>query len=269
MTTPYKDGYGLGVNLNLVNGRQWIEHGGSASGVSARLAHAPESETTVVVLGNTSTPSAAAIGRLLGEVAQGETVTLSSELGAVEVAPEVLERYVGSYRLRGATARFESDGRQLFLVNQGRRAPLQASSDTAFFLTTGASQAITMRFTFVLDDADNVIEVLAVNGNGQNFRLTPLARVAPADISLSSDVLSRYVGRYELAEDFYMTITLEDGRLMAQATGQSKSALSAITETEFVTDRDDIQFEFEIQDSTAVALIVHRSGSSDIRAPKQ
>ena len=42
------------------------------------------------------------------------------------------------------------------------------------------------------------------------------------EIQLNSDVLKRYIGVYEINPNFNITITLEDSKLMSQATGQGK-----------------------------------------------
>jgi hypothetical protein len=42
------------------------------------------------------------------------------------------------------------------------------------------------------------------------------------EIRVSPSVLSRYVGIYAIAPNFNMTITLVDGQLISQATGQGE-----------------------------------------------
>jgi len=53
-----------------------------------------------------------------------------------------------------------------------------------------------------------------------------VARVNPA-------VYDAYVGQYELAPGFILTVTREGDRLMTQATGQNKIEVFPISETEF------------------------------------
>lgn len=63
----------------------------------------------------------------------------------------------------------------------------------------------------------------------------PLAKPAAErkTIEVAADRLDAYVGRYQLAPDFVLTITREENRLFAQATGQSKAEIYPESETEF------------------------------------
>lgn len=56
---------------------------------------------------------------------------------------------------------------------------------------------------------------------------------APKEIKVDPKLYDAYAGDYELAPSFVITVTNEDGKLMAQATGQSKFELFPLSETEF------------------------------------
>ena len=53
------------------------------------------------------------------------------------------------------------------------------------------------------------------------------------DVKVDPKILDSYAGEYQLAPTFAITITSEDGKLMAQATGQDKFELFATSETDF------------------------------------
>jgi len=53
------------------------------------------------------------------------------------------------------------------------------------------------------------------------------------EIKIDPKVYDSYAGDYELAPSFVITVTSEDGKLMAQATGQSKFELFPLSETDF------------------------------------
>ena len=80
-------------------------------------------------------------------------------------------------------------------------------------------------------------------------------------IELAGETLNRYVGTYEILPQFKLTVTHEDGRLMAQATGQGKIRLWPKSETEFflrvVTAR--VTFEKD-NDGKIVALTLFQNG---------
>jgi CubicO group peptidase (beta-lactamase class C family) len=53
------------------------------------------------------------------------------------------------------------------------------------------------------------------------------------EVKVDLKILDSYVGEYELAPTFTIKVTSEDGKLMAQATGQQKFELFASSETDF------------------------------------
>jgi hypothetical protein len=67
---------------------------------------------------------------------------------------------------------------------------------------------------------------------------------ARKEIKLSPQVLSRYVGVYEIGPGMDMAITLEGGQLFSTVTGSLKLPLFAETETRFFFKYLDAQCEF-------------------------
>ncbi|HSK19483.1 MAG TPA: serine hydrolase [Longimicrobiales bacterium] len=89
----------------------------------------------------------------------------------------------------------------------------------------------------------------------------PLAPPARQAVDVPADVLSRYVGTYELAPQFSIEVTLVDGTLRAQATGQPVIRLWAASETEFFIREVDAQVTFRIApDGTVSGLVLHQNG---------
>jgi CubicO group peptidase (beta-lactamase class C family) len=64
------------------------------------------------------------------------------------------------------------------------------------------------------------------------------------EIGVDTAILNKYVGQYQLAPNFILTVTLENGQLMVQATGQSKNELFAEKENLFFLKFEDAQIEF-------------------------
>lgn len=56
MTTPGKGGYGLGINVNLVDGETIYRHLGAFQGFNATLSYLPSKRIAVIVLGNVNPP---------------------------------------------------------------------------------------------------------------------------------------------------------------------------------------------------------------------
>jgi CubicO group peptidase (beta-lactamase class C family) len=82
------------------------------------------------------------------------------------------------------------------------------------------------------------------------------------EVQVASALLADYVGTYQLAPGFSIATTVEDGHLMAQATGQPKFPLFAESDTKFFYKVVDAQIEF-VRDPASHAvtkLILYQNG---------
>ncbi|HEY5073594.1 MAG TPA: serine hydrolase [Pyrinomonadaceae bacterium] len=100
----------------------------------------------------------------------------------------------------------------------------------------------------------------------------PLAKVeAPKErkaIKLEAKILDAYVGDYQLAPNFVITISREGDQFFAQATGQGKLELFAETETDFFFKVVDAQVTFVKGDKGQVTSMVLHQNGVDQRATK-
>ncbi len=82
-----------------------------------------------------------------------------------------------------------------------------------------------------------------------------------AEVKIDPAILANYAGEYELTPQFSITVTGEEGRLFAQATGQPRFELFAEKETEFFLKVVDAQITFGKDDSGQVThLVLHQNG---------
>ena len=80
-------------------------------------------------------------------------------------------------------------------------------------------------------------------------------------MAVSPDVLKQYVGEYELAPGFSITVTVENNKMFGQATGQSKFELFAEKEYLFFLKVVDSKIEFVKDEKGAVKrLILYQNG---------
>lgn len=81
------------------------------------------------------------------------------------------------------------------------------------------------------------------------------------EIQLAPAMLERYVGRYEIAPQFILTVTREGGRLFTQATGQQKVEVFSESERDFFLKVTDAQITFNLDASgPAASLVLHQAG---------
>jgi CubicO group peptidase (beta-lactamase class C family) len=100
MTTPFKNNYAFGLEVNTEGKRKVIEHGGAIQGFNTALSYFPEDKLTVAVLRNVvvNGPGPQEIAHQLAAVAHGENVKLQNERKEITLDPQVLGRYVGAYQ---------------------------------------------------------------------------------------------------------------------------------------------------------------------------
>jgi serine-type D-Ala-D-Ala carboxypeptidase/endopeptidase len=123
------------------------------------------------------------------------------------------------------------------------------------------------------DPARQVGVVLLVNQAGAHddilfHLLDPAIQLAPApiertEVELTRAQMERFTGVYDFdhIQDFAITITLENGGLMIQATGQPKVPVFPESETQVFARIVDAQISLVLDDTGAVTgLVLHQSG---------
>jgi CubicO group peptidase (beta-lactamase class C family) len=109
-----------------------------------------------------------------------------------------------------------------------------------------------------LNVPDEIGDKLAVTAYGGKMVL-PSERVA---IAVAPELLAANVGKYKIARDLDLTITLEGAQLMAQVTGQAKAPLFAETPTKFFLKIADAEMEFVKENGKVVYLMIYHGGQA-------
>ncbi|MBI2213133.1 MAG: serine hydrolase [Acidobacteria bacterium] len=118
----------------------------------------------------------------------------------------------------------------------------------------------------------NMFTENGVDDIGQHL-LDPSAPLASAqkerhEIAVDASTLDRYVGLYELAPNFILTVTREGNRLFSQATGQPKVELFCEAPREFFLKVVDAQITFIAGESGRAQSIVLHQGGRDMPAKR-
>ncbi|MFN3931496.1 MAG: serine hydrolase [Brevundimonas sp.] len=113
--------------------------------------------------------------------------------------------------------------------------------------------------------SDQVGGSLLALARGQTVTL-PSERQA---FTVAPEVLQGYVGVYDLAPTFALTVSVVDGRLMVQATGQQAFELHAESADAFFLREVDAQVTFTRDASGSVDGAVLHQGGRDMPAPKR
>ncbi len=261
MITPYKNDYALGIGIAEVNGHKVIQHGGGIQGFNTQLAYYPDDIVTVAVLSNVNGNTPPQLTGKLAAIAFGEEVVLPSEKKEITVPAEILSQYVGTYELAPkVNVMITLDGDQLMSQVSGQtNIPVFAKSETIFFY-----KVVDAEMEFIKDESGKVTHMIFTQNGADNKAVRTSDKVLERkETTLSADILSQYVGTYELQPGFDLVITLEGDQLISQATGQGKLPIFAETETKFFPKVIDATIEFFKDNKGAVSHLILRQGRGE------
>jgi CubicO group peptidase (beta-lactamase class C family) len=270
MTTPFKGNYACGLFVDTAGGRKSLQHGGGIEGFNTQLSYWPEDKLTVVVLGNVNGQAPSAIAGRLGAIAHGEAVTLPGERTGIKLDPAVLSRYVGTYEAApGMNMLITLDGGQLFEKLGSQSAyPILPESETMFFLNVVDAQIEFFK------DSGGAVTHLVLHQNGRDLkapRISAKAEAPPArkEIQVKPEVLAQYAGVYELQPGVEATMTVQNGQLMTQITGQPQFPMFAESETRFFLKVVDAQVDFVKDAQGAVTHLIIHQGGRDVKGVRK
>ena len=183
------------------------------------------------------------------------------------VEPEILEQYVGTYELApNFNIMITLEGNQLSAQASGQgEFPIYAETETKFFY-----KVVDARIEFFKNDQGEVTRLVLYQNNQEIPGRRISGEVAERkEVSVSPEIVKQYVGTYELRPGFDMVITLENGQLMSQATGQGKIPIFVETETKFFVKVVDAQIEFLKDENGVVTHLMLHQGPTEIKAPRK
>ena len=111
---------------------------------------------------------------------------------------------------------------------------------------------------------DEVMRSIAVEYGWPDYK--PVVRAA---VQVDPKILAQYVGAFELQKGFDLVVTLENGRLMTQATGQGKIPIYPESETKFFPTAVPAEIEFFKDDQGKVTYLVLHQNGHEMKAPKK
>jgi len=255
---------GLAWLIASEHGGPIVWHNGGTGGFRSFAGFDNEKRRGVVVLSNQSTDVNDIGFHLLRQ--EYDLATLEVPRTVIVMEASALDDYVGEYDLAaGFVIAVTREGDELLVQLTGQQAiPVFPHAKDQFFY-----KVVDAQLTFGRDEADHVDHVVLHQG-GADQRAD---RRAPGDagaqeIEVPTEILKEYVGRYELAPGFVLTITLEDGHLMSQATGQPKFEVFASTQTEFFLKVVPARLEFRRGEDHAVDRVVLFQNGQEIPGKK-
>jgi CubicO group peptidase (beta-lactamase class C family) len=89
-----------------------------------------------------------------------------------------------------------------------------------------------------------------------------------AVVSVDAAACASYVGRYQISPDMVLAITLEEGKLFAQATGQPKIQLHPDSKTRFFITEGEVEMTFLPGDRGKVDEVIVNMNRQEIKAKR-
>jgi hypothetical protein len=242
------------------DGARIIEHGGAIFGFVTDLLHVPDQRLVIVVLSNNPAQEPGP-ENLAYRVALKSLGKPWEERKAVQLDPSTLDGYAGLYRFDETTTRAISrEGDKLIAQRSGgEKHEIQAASRDDFFYEVSDS-----RIHFRRDPQGKITGMDFLQRFGPDEIGTKTDEPLPADrqaIQVDPGLYDAYVGVYELAPGFHLTLTREGDRLMGQPTGLPKAELFPESETKFFLKVEDTQIELQRgPDGKVTGLTLFRRG---------
>ncbi len=284
MTTPVMQNYAYGVIVRDVPAGartvRVVHHGGGINGFAADLYYLPEDEYTIAVLDNTGANVGQvtdAILRVLYDLPVAEPKRPVADVVAEVIEAEGVEQAVARYRTLKTEQpdAYEFGEQELnrlgyYYLNKGDTEtairifqlnvevfpeaanPYDSLGEAYLAAGDRAQAAASYRKSLELNPAnENARQVLRRLGE----------EVADAELFVPAEVLESYVGRYQLAPTFVITVTREGEQLFAQATGQPRFEIFPMAENKFFLKVVDAQITFNLgPEGTVESLTLHQNG---------
>jgi CubicO group peptidase (beta-lactamase class C family) len=253
-----------------------IWHNGATGGYHSFIGFTADRRHGVVVLNN-STESVDDVGFAVLEPGAPLTTDTAAVQQTITLDEAALASYVGRYQLAAGLI-FDitlKDGQLRVQLTGQRAVPIYATARDRFFV-----KLVDAQIDFERDASDNVI-ALTLHQNGANQRAQRMVddvglatpppgaaqttdhAVAQQVINLDAAALAAYVGRYQLAPGAIIDVTLKEGQMRVQLTGQPAFPIYASAPDKFFLKVVDAQIDFERDaHGKVVALILHQNGAN-------
>ncbi len=256
--------YGYGLSVNLVQGSKAIEHGGGIPGFSTDAMYLPAEDVFVAVFSNCDCKSPSNAANKMAAAAIGKPYNLNP-LPLSETDAKAYEAVYVSEEGEERIIRYVN-GKLTSKRGSGTQFVIEKYKTDNFFFENSLSLIEFIR------DKSGAVESLLFRSNTDESTWKKTNKPLPAPltfITVDASVLAGYVGNYTLAPGFILTVTHEGSQLFAQATGQQKLELQAISKTMFQTKGVDAKIEFKQNAEGKTESLVLYQGGREMPAKKE
>lgn len=248
--------YGYGWVMEEFMGMRNITHGGGIFGFQTQGMYLPDADIYVAVFSNCNCKSPNSAANRLAALALGQSL----EFEPITLNAEKMAGYEGVFQIEDSEdkrAVFVEDGKLFTQRNEGQIFEIKPFSKDAFFYPHNRSKLV-----FKRTSEGNITghSMVPVSGSKTFAKKTDEKRVKTKFVDVKEAVLKNYLGSYELAPNFILSITMQEGKLIGQATGQGPIDMNAISDHEFVNQQIGAKIVFEKADGPSPFLVLFQGG---------
>jgi len=252
----------LGWHIVTRDGHEIIWHNGGTGGYRSFIGYEKKSGVGVVVLSNAATTAGVDdIGQHLLNTS-APLYQPPRERKEIAVDSKLFDGYIGRYQLApDFILTVTREGDHLFTQATGQpKVELFPESNQDYFL-----KVVDAQITFVIDSNGRGTELILHQGGRDQHAKRIEGEPPPAkehkEVTVDPKLFNGYIGRYQLAPNFILTITQEDDHLFEQATGQPKFQIYPENERDYFLKVVDAQITFVTDgNGRATQLILHQGG---------
>ncbi|MGB5821180.1 MAG: serine hydrolase [Saonia sp.] len=220
--------YGYGWQINEINGVRSVEHGGGIFGYVTQGVYVPEEDVYVILLTNTNgnSPQLAAVKMAAHAMGKPFPDTKTT----VTLTDGQMEKWIGNYLFEDDVLRTISltDG-TLYSQREGNeKLKLLPLSENKFLFENGISG-----YDFSMENGKKIAQFQARILKGKGVETDKKSDTEKETIPMDPKTLKEYIGSYELNPQFIINITVKDGQIFAEATGQPQAEIFPEAEDTF------------------------------------
>ncbi|MFA0960894.1 serine hydrolase [Roseivirga sp. BDSF3-8] len=249
--------YGFGWQVGQVGEYTSIEHGGGINGFRTMMIRVPEKELLVAVLQNREWDAPVNLAVSLAETA----LNTGGEPIAVKIKPKKLKEYTGNYRVTDEAFRVVSIRNDTLFSKRTRQpgfALIPVAKDE--FYSPGDNYG---RFIFKRDNKGNITQLVFRPRGGMespSFRTDDPAPAEPEVVEADPASYDRYIGKYQLAPAFALTVFTQGESLMIQGTGQQAIEVFPKSDKRFFAKVVNAEIEFLEENGEIQSLVLYQGG---------
>jgi CubicO group peptidase (beta-lactamase class C family) len=279
----YAYGWGIGKEVigNSSDSLNVISHGGGINGFNTNISRAPSDKSLVVLLNNTGGAPLNQITRAIRGIMNGKTYDLPKR----SVAYAVLE-VIQAEGIDQGIAHFNTikgDDNYDLSQNEMNQIGYQLMGNDQFDEAKSVFKFNVEAFPESFNAYDSYAEALmkvgeddlAIENYKRSIKMNPanqngidmLKKMGieteglVKEVIVPTEILESYVGKYELAPSFIITVTKDGGQLKAQATGQPMFEVFPKSNNEFYLKVVDAQITFNLdQEGNVESMTLFQGG---------